>query len=159
MFNVYRTQTPHVHCLIIFNQHDYTDCTELFLSHTEGTELTNGKVKTENGKRVWMIQLSTIPRLASSLLCCWNLILTFCLRSVESVECLNLSTWLHWLYGIIIIAHRRHGKHRFSLFHFDSHRTIRFLCMPLSRKLQIHLHLSIELHTEDKCLGNCVAGI
>ena len=44
-----RTQT-HVHCLLIFNQRDYTDCTELLLSHTEGTELTNGKVKTENGK-------------------------------------------------------------------------------------------------------------
>ena len=46
MFNVYRTQTPHVHCLIIFNQHDYTDC----------TELTNGKVKTENGKLVYRTQ-------------------------------------------------------------------------------------------------------
>ena len=69
------------------------------------------------------------------------------------------STRWHWLYGVIIIAHRRHGKHRFSLFHFDSHGTIRFLCMPLSRKLQIHLHLSIELHTDDKCLGYCVAGI
>ena len=54
-----RTQT-HVHCLLIFNQRDYTDCTELLLSHTEGTELTNGKVKTENGKLVWMILLLII---------------------------------------------------------------------------------------------------
>ena len=30
------------------------------VSHTEGTELTNGKVKTENGKLVWMILLLII---------------------------------------------------------------------------------------------------
>ena len=41
----------------LFNQRDCTDRTELLLSHTEGTELTNGKVKTENGKLVWMILL------------------------------------------------------------------------------------------------------
>ena len=83
-------------------------------------------------------------RLRSRLSSCWLFI---------------FSTRWHRLYGIVFIAHRKHGKHRFSLFHFDSHRTIRFLSMPLSRKLQIHLHLSIELHTEDKCLGYCVAGI
>ena len=56
------------------SQHDYTDCAELLLSHTESTELTNGKVKTENGKLVWMILLSNIQKLTSSQLGCWNLI-------------------------------------------------------------------------------------
>ena len=46
--------------IVLFYQRDYTDCTELLLSHTEGTELTNGKVKTENGKLVWMILLLII---------------------------------------------------------------------------------------------------
>ena len=30
--------------------------TELLLSHAEGTELTNGKVKTENGRLVYRTQ-------------------------------------------------------------------------------------------------------
>ena len=68
-----RTQTPHVRCLLIFNQRDYTDCTELLLSHTEGTELTNGKVKTENGKLVWKILLLIIFEDCFLQLCCWNL--------------------------------------------------------------------------------------
>ena len=59
---------------VYFYQHDDTDFTELFLSHTEGTESTNGKVKTENGKRVWMILLAIILEDRSSQLCCWNLI-------------------------------------------------------------------------------------
>ena len=46
--------------LTILYQRDYTDFTELLLSHTEGTELTNGKVKTESGKLVWMILLLII---------------------------------------------------------------------------------------------------
>ena len=74
-------------------QHDYTDCTELLLSHTEGTESTD--------------------------------------------------------FHCFIYQHDD----------TDSNRAIRYLCMPLYRKLQIHLQLSIELHTDDKCLGNFVAGI
>ena len=57
-----------------FYQRDYTDRTELLLSHTEGTELTNGKVKTENGKLVWMILLLIIFEDWFLQLCCWNLI-------------------------------------------------------------------------------------
>ena len=65
-------------------QRDYTDCTELLLSHTEGTELTNGKVKTENGKLVWMILLLIIFEDWFLQLCCWNLIrhIAFCLGAV-----------------------------------------------------------------------------
>ena len=69
----------------LFLQHDGTDdtdkviCLNLFnllimFYQREGTELTNGKVKTENGKLVWMILLLIIFEDWFLQLCCWNLI-------------------------------------------------------------------------------------
>ena len=50
------------------------------------------------------------------------------------------STRLYWLYGVIIIAHRRHGFHRITLIYY------RFLWMIFNRITQTSLDASIGYH-------------
>ena len=53
---------------------------------------------------------------------------------------MGLSTWLHWLYGIVFIAHRGHGFHRITLIYY------RFLWMTFNGITQTSLDDPIGYH-------------